>query len=157
MPLAAYGGRREIMQKVAPIGPVYQAGTLSGNPVAVSAALACIQRLDAALYDRLEAMGEKLEAGFVAGAKKAGIDVCVQRVGSMITPFFTKGPVRSFSDAVRSDTKRFATWHGAMLAKGIYWPPSQYEAAFFGGAHTDADIDGAIAAAEHAFAAAAAS
>jgi glutamate-1-semialdehyde 2,1-aminomutase len=155
MPLAAYGGRREIMEKVAPVGPVYQAGTLSGNPVAVSAALACIERLDAGVYTKLEALGARLEAGLVAAAKKSGLDVCVQRVGSMITPFFTKGPVRSFADAVKSDTKRFAAWHAAMLAKGVYWPPSQYEAAFVSTAHTEADIDATIATSEHAFGAAA--
>src|SRR6185312_12865311 len=91
MPLAAYGGRREIMQKVAPLGPVYQAGTLSGNPVAVSAALALLERLDASVYDKLESLGARLEAGLAAGAAKAGVEVCVQRVGSMITAFFTKG------------------------------------------------------------------
>jgi len=155
MPLAAYGGRREIMQKVAPIGPVYQAGTLSGNPVAVSAALACIERLDAAVYTKLEALGARLEAGLVSAAAKSGLEVCVQRVGSMITPFFTKGPVRTFGDAVKSDTSRFAAWHAAMLARGVYWPPSQYEAAFFGTAHTESDIDATVAAAGHAFAAAA--
>jgi glutamate-1-semialdehyde 2,1-aminomutase len=155
MPLAAYGGRREIMEKVAPIGPVYQAGTLSGNPVAVSAALACIERLDASIYTKLEALGARLETGLTHAAKKSGLDVCVQRVGSMLTPFFTKGPVRSFADAVKSDTKRFATWHASMLTKGVYWPPSQYEAAFLSTAHTEADIDATIAASEDAFGAAA--
>jgi glutamate-1-semialdehyde 2,1-aminomutase len=155
MPLAAYGGRREIMEKVAPIGPVYQAGTLSGNPVAVSAALACIERLDESVYTKLEALGARLEAGLAAAAKKSSLEVCVQRVGSMLTPFFTKGPVRSFADAVKSDTKRFGAWHAAMLSKGVYWPPSQYEAAFLSTAHTEADIDATIAASEHAFGAAA--
>ncbi len=152
MPLAAYGGRREIMQKVAPIGPVYQAGTLSGNPVAVSAALALLERLDSAVYDKLEALGARLEEGLVSGAKKAGVDVCVQRVGSMITPFFTKGPVRTFGDAVKSNTAAFGAWHASMLAAGHYWPPSQYEAAFISTAHTEADIDATIAAASDAFA-----
>lgn len=155
MPLAAYGGRREIMQKVAPVGPVYQAGTLSGNPVAVSAALAVLERLDAAVYAKLEALGARLEQGFIAGAKKANVDVCVQRVGSMITPFFTKGPIRSFTDAVKSDTTRFGKWHAAMLERGHYWPPSQYEAAFVSTAHTEADIDATIFAAAEAFALAA--
>jgi len=156
MPLAAYGGRREIMQKVAPVGPVYQAGTLSGNPVAVSAALALLERLDAAVYEKLEGLGARMEQGFVAAAKKANVDVCVQRVGSMITPFFTKGPIRSFSDAVKSDTTRFGRWHGAMLERGHYWPPSQFEAAFISTAHTEADIDATVAAAVEAFAIAAA-
>ncbi|MBX3258905.1 MAG: glutamate-1-semialdehyde 2,1-aminomutase [Labilithrix sp.] len=156
MPLAAYGGRREIMQKVAPVGPVYQAGTLSGNPVAVSAALALLERLDAGVYDKLEALGARLEQGFVDGARTAKVEVCVQRVGSMITPFFTRGPVRSFGDAVKSDTARFGRWHAAMLARGHYWPPSQYEAAFVSAAHTEADVDATVAAAAEAFAAAAA-
>ncbi len=152
MPLAAYGGRRDIMQKIAPLGPVYQAGTLSGNPVAVSAALALLSRLDRAVYDRLEALGARLERGFVQAARTAGVEVCVQRVGSMITPFFTHGPVRSFSDAVRSNTKRFGAWHAAMLARGHYWPPSQFEAAFLSTALTDADIDSTIEASREAFA-----
>lgn len=151
MPLAAYGGRREIMQKVAPLGPVYQAGTLSGNPVAVSAALALLKLLDAGVYDRLESLGARLERGLVEGATEAGVEVCVQRVGSMITAFFTKGPVTAFPDAVKSDTKRFGRWHGAMLAAGQYWPPSQFEAAFVSAAHTDADIDATVAAARKAF------
>ena len=153
LPLAAYGGRREIMQKVAPLGPVYQAGTLSGNPVAVSAALALLSRLDESVYEKLEALGARLERGLVEGAKKAHVEVCVQRVGSMLTPFFTKGPVASFTDAVKSDTKRFGSWHSAMLAAGQYWPPSQYEAAFISTAHTDDDIAATIAAAAAAFAA----
>ncbi len=155
MPLAAYGGRREIMQKVAPIGPVYQAGTLSGNPVAVSAALAQLERLDASVYEKLEALGARLEKGFVAAAKKHAVAWCVQRVGSMITAFFTPGPVKTFADAVKSDTARFGRWHAAMLAKKQYWPPSQYEAAFLSTAHTEADIDATIAAADEALAASA--
>jgi glutamate-1-semialdehyde 2,1-aminomutase len=150
MPLAAYGGRRDIMQRIAPLGPVYQAGTLSGNPVAVSAALATIARLDDALYARLETLGARLEAGLVAAIASAGIEACVQRVGSMITLFFGKGPIRSWEDAERCDTMRFGKWHAGMLARGQYWPPSQFEAAFFGGAHTEADIDATIAAAREA-------
>jgi glutamate-1-semialdehyde 2,1-aminomutase len=142
------------MQKVAPIGPVYQAGTLSGNPVSVSAALALLDRLDASVYDKLEVLGARMERGLADGAKKANVDVCVQRVGSMITPFFTTGPVRSFGDAVKSDTKRFGKWHAAMLSRGQYWPPSQYEAAFISAAHSEADIDATVAAAAEAFVAA---
>ncbi|HEY8080073.1 MAG TPA: glutamate-1-semialdehyde 2,1-aminomutase [Labilithrix sp.] len=152
MPLAAYGGRREIMQKIAPLGPVYQAGTLSGNPVAVSAGLALLERLDAGVYEKLEALGARLERGLVASIAKHGVTACVQRVGSMITLFFTKGPVRSFGDAVKSDTARFGRWHAAMLAKKQYWPPSQYEAAFLSTAHTEADVDATIAAADAALA-----
>ena len=152
MPLAAYGGRRDIMQKVAPLGPVYQAGTLSGNPVAVSAALAILERLDEKVYAKLEALGARLEKGLVAAAKG---DVCVQRVGSMITMFFTKGPVRTFADAVTSDTKRFGRWHAEMSKRGQYWPPSQYEAAFLSTAHTEADVDATVKAAAEALAASA--
>ena len=150
MPLAAYGGKRAIMEKIAPLGPVYQAGTLSGNPVAVSAGLAMLSLLDGAVYDKLETLGARLEKGLTESAKKHGIDVCVQRVGSMITMFFTKGPVQNFGDAVKSDTKRFGRWHGEMLSRGQYWPPSQYEAAFFGAAHDEAIIDATIAAADQA-------
>ncbi|CAN5814019.1 glutamate-1-semialdehyde 2,1-aminomutase [soil metagenome] len=150
MPLAAYGGKRAIMEKIAPLGPIYQAGTLSGNPVAVSAGLATLERLDGAVYDKLEHLGARLEKGLAEAAKKNGVDVCVQRVGSMITMFFTKGPVKTFADAVKSDTARFGRWHGAMLSRGQYWPPSQYEAAFIGNTHDDALIDATIAAADEA-------
>ncbi len=153
MPLAVYGGKRAIMQKVAPLGPVYQAGTLSGNPVAVSAALALLGLLDARVYEKLESLGARLEKGLVDAAKRNGAEVCVQRVGSMITLFFTRGPVGNFEDAVKSDTARFGAWHGAMLRRGQYWPPSQYEAAFISAAHDDALIDATVAAADEAFAA----
>ena len=142
LPLAAYGGRRTIMAKVAPLGPVYQAGTLSGNPVAVSAALATLARLDDALYARLEILGARLQAGFERATTGKG--ACVQRVGSMLTLFFGKGPVRHWNDAKACDTERFGRWHRVMLASGIYWPPSQFEAAFISGAHTEVDIDRTI-------------
>jgi glutamate-1-semialdehyde 2,1-aminomutase len=152
MPLAAYGGRAEIMQVIAPLGPVYQAGTLSGNPVAVAAGLATLDRLDAALYARLESLGQRLEEG----ARKALVDAraagCVQRVGSMITLFFCEGPVRSWSDADRADRKRFGAFHGALLRRGIYWPAAQFEAAFLSGAHTEDDIDRTVAAIREALA-----
>jgi glutamate-1-semialdehyde 2,1-aminomutase len=146
MPLAAYGGRRPIMEKIAPLGPVYQAGTLSGNPVAVSAGLATLDRLNDAVYTHLEALGARLEAGFVKAARDAKVDACVQRVGSMLTLFFTKGPVKSWTDAKASDTERFGRWHRGMLERGVYWPPSQFEAAFISNAHTEANIDATIAA-----------
>ncbi len=148
MPLAAYGGKRAIMEKVAPLGPVYQAGTLSGNPVAVSAGLALLERLDDALYERLEALGARLEAGLTRAIAARGAKACVQRVGSMVTLFFTSGPVRSWDDAKTSDTKHFARWHGGLLERGVYWPPSQYEAAFIGAAHTESDIDATVKAAQ---------
>ena len=152
LPLAAYGGKREIMERVAPLGPVYQAGTLSGNPVAVSAALATIERLDRGLYARLESLAARLEEGFGAALEKHRVEGCIQRVGSMFTLFFAKGPIRNYDDAKRSDTDRFARWHGAMLARGQYWPPSQFEAAFISGAHTESDIDATIAACDAALA-----
>src|SRR6185312_11307898 len=152
MPLAAYGGRDDIMSVVAPLGPVYQAGTLSGNPVAVAAGLATIEHLVPSLYDRLEHLGARLEAGLREAAAKAGVPAAVQRVGSMITLFFREGPVRSWDDAAKSDTKRFASWHAGLLSRGVYWPPSQFEAAFLGGAHTEADIARTVEAAAAALA-----
>jgi len=154
LPLAVYGGKRAIMEQVAPLGPVYQAGTLSGNPVAVSAALAMFPHLEAALYARLESLGARLEAGLAKAAAKHDVPACVQRVGSMITLFFTRGPVRSWSDAKGADTARFGAWHAGMLSRGHYWPPSQFEAAFISGVHTEADIDSTIQAADEALAAA---
>jgi glutamate-1-semialdehyde 2,1-aminomutase len=162
MPLAAYGGRRAIMEKVAPLGPVYQAGTLSGNPVAVSAGLATLDRLDDSLYARLESLGARLEAGLAcAAATRDGATgpggkprACVQRIGSMITLFFAPGPVRSWGDARACDTAAFGRWHAAMLAQRIYWPPAQFEAAFLSAAHTEADVDRTVDAAREALAAA---
>lgn len=140
MPLAAYGGREEIMNLVSPLGPVYQAGTLSGNPLAIAAGLATIDHLVPELYERLEELGAMLEDGLRSAARDAGVPATVQRVGAMFTLFFCEGPVRSWADASRADTKRFASFHAGMLARGVYWPPSQFEAAFLGGAHTAADI-----------------
>jgi glutamate-1-semialdehyde 2,1-aminomutase len=140
MPLAAYGGRDDVMSNIAPLGPVYQAGTLSGNPAAVTAGLATLKLLNAALYERLEHLGAALEAGLTQAIRKAGAPGCVQRVGSMITVFFGKGPIRNWTDAAACDTKRFAAWHRGLLERHIYWPPSQFEAAFLSAAHTDDDI-----------------
>ncbi len=153
LPLAVYGGRRDIMEKVAPLGPVYQAGTLSGNPVAVSAALAVLDRLDEKLYAHLEAISARLQHGLEEAIAKSGEGACVQRVGSMLTLFFRKGPVKNWTDANGSDTARFGKWHAEMLARGQYWPPSQFEAAFVSGAHSMEDIDRAITAAGEALAA----
>ena len=149
MPLAAYGGRRDIMEKVAPIGPVYQAGTLSGNPVCVSAALAQLSRLDAKVYTRLEELGARLEKGITEALAKKNVKGLVQRVGSMITLFFTdKTSIKSWDDAKGSDTERFGSFHRKMREHHQYWPPSQFEAAFISTAHTDADIDATIKAVE---------
>ncbi|MBK7579531.1 MAG: glutamate-1-semialdehyde 2,1-aminomutase [Myxococcales bacterium] len=152
MPLAVYGGRRDVMQKIAPVGPVYQAGTLSGNPVAVTAGLATLAELGQAQYEKLESLGARLEAGLVAALKETKTVGSVQRVGSMITLFFHPGPVRSWVDADKCDRERFGRWHGAMLQRGIYWPAAQFEAAFISTAHTDADIDNTVKAAREALA-----
>jgi glutamate-1-semialdehyde 2,1-aminomutase len=145
MPLAVYGGARRVMQSVAPLGPVYQAGTLSGNPVAVTAGLVTLERLDApGTYRRLDELGARLEAGMRAALAETATVGVVQRVGSMLTLFFHEGPVKNFRAAEASDTARFARFHGALLEGGVYWPPSQFEAAFLSLAHTDADIDRTI-------------
>jgi glutamate-1-semialdehyde 2,1-aminomutase len=151
MPLAAYGGRDDVMSVIAPLGPVYQAGTLSGNPVAVAAGLATLERLAPEIYEKLERLGARLEAGLRDAAARNDV-ATVQRVGSMITLFFCEGPVRSWQDAARSDTKRFATFHAGLLSRGIYWPPSQFEAAFLSAAHTEEDIDRTVEAARAALA-----
>ena len=136
LPLAAYGGRRDVMSKVAPVGPVYQAGTLAGNPVAVSAGLAMLRYLRShpEVYDQIE----KSSAALEAAAK--GFDVAVNRVGSMITYFFKSGPVNSWEDAKDADRDRFARFFHYLLERGIYFPPSQFEAAFVSAAHTPDDI-----------------
>src|SRR5215831_4455186 len=146
LPVGAYGGRRDIMSKVAPAGPVYQAGTLSGNPLAVAAGLAMLRHLKAhpEIYDRLEQQGAELCAGAPAG-------VTVNRVGAMFTFFFTDQPVTDYESAKRSDTARFGGFFRAMLDRGVYLAPSQYEAAFLSAAHTNADIQKTIAAAQEAF------
>jgi glutamate-1-semialdehyde 2,1-aminomutase len=153
LPLAVYGGRRDVMELVAPLGPVYQAGTLSGNPLAVSAGLATLERLDRPEYERLEALGARLQAGLERALSETESTGVVQRVGSMITLFFQRGPVRDFRAALASDTGRFARFHREFLARGQYWPPSQFEAAFISVAHRDADIDLTVEAARAALSA----
>lgn len=150
LPLAVYGGKRAIMEKVSPLGPVYQAGTLSGNPVAVSAALALLDQLNTGVYELLDALGARLEQGLNRAIAARGASACVQRVGSMLTLFFAHGPIRSWAHAALCDTKAFARWHRALLERRIHWPPSQFEAAFVSTAHTLADIDNTIRAAEEA-------
>ena len=150
MPLAVYGGRTDVMRCIAPVGPVYQAGTLSGNPLAVTAGLATLSRLDDGLYQHLEAFGARLQAGLETALQEQSIAGCVQRVGSMLTLFFSPGPIHNFSDASACDTKRFGAWHQAMRKAGIYWPPSQFEAAFLSNAHTADDIDRTVVAAADA-------
>jgi glutamate-1-semialdehyde 2,1-aminomutase len=136
LPVGAYGGRRDIMERISPLGPVYQAGTLSGNPLAVAAGLATLQLLrQPGVYEQLETTSAALEAIFVEAGKAANVPLQVQRVGSMLTPFFNANPVRNWSDAAQSDRKRFAAFHAALLARGVYWPPSQFEAGFVSLAH----------------------
>ena len=150
LPIGAYGGRAEIMRRVAPAGPIYQAGTLSGNPLAVAAGLAMLRYLKAhpEIYVELES-----KSTAIAGAAPAGITV--NRVGSMFTWFFTDQPVTDYDSAKRSDTARFAAFHRSMLDHGIYLPPSQFEAAFVSAAHTAEDIRKTVQAARQAFDAAA--
>jgi glutamate-1-semialdehyde 2,1-aminomutase len=150
MPLAVYGGKRDIMQKIAPLGPVYQAGTLSGSPLAIAAGLATLSALNADVYERLEALSTRLQVGLERALRDAHVDGVVQRVGSMLTLFFHRGPVRSWTDAAESDRERFARFHRGLLARGVYYPPSQFEAAFVSAAHTDEDIDRTIEAARQA-------
>ncbi len=156
LPLGIYGGRREIMKKVAPMGPVYQAGTLSGNPLAVAAGLATLRVLrdDAGFYERLERISVEIEKILTAAAKRSQKKVCIQRTGSMMTPFFTEGPVRSWQDASRCDTQAFANWHRVMLDNGVMWPPAQYEAGFVSIAHEKEALELTARAAEAAFASA---
>jgi glutamate-1-semialdehyde 2,1-aminomutase len=150
LPLAAFGGRADVMAELAPSGPVYQAGTLSGNPLATAAALVVLRRLrDPAVYERLEELGARLEAGL--GEAAEGEPVCVQRVGAMATVFFRPGPVRSFRDASESDTERFAAWFRHLLGNGIYVAPSQFEALFVSTAHAEAEIDATVEAAREFF------
>ncbi|MGC8668250.1 MAG: glutamate-1-semialdehyde 2,1-aminomutase [Chthonomonadales bacterium] len=153
LPAAAYGGRSEIMDSMAPLGPVYQAGTLSGNPLAVAAGLATLRMIeeDAGLYRRLNDKGRHVAEGLRSAATKAGIPAAVNQVGSMFTLFFTPGPVTDYASAKTSDTQRFARFHAAMLDRGIYLPPSQFEAAFLSDAMTEADLDLLLAAAAEAF------
>ncbi len=152
LPVGAYGGRRDLMEHVAPLGRVYQAGTLSGNPLAVAAGLATLRALaDPEGYRRLEAMGARLQAGVEAAARETGVPLTVNRVGSMLTPFFAAGAVTDFESAKRSNTSRYAKFFQGMLARGVFFAPSQFEAAFVSLAHSEADIDSAGAVAREAF------
>ena len=150
LPVGAFGGRAEVMDVLAPDGPVYQAGTLSGNPLAMAAGLAALEELkNGAVHEQLEAKGARLEAGLNAAAEKAGIPVITQRAGSMSCLFFAEQPVHNLADAMQADRERFKKYFHGMLAEGVYLAPSAFEAAFLSAAHTDADIDATIAAAEN--------
>jgi glutamate-1-semialdehyde 2,1-aminomutase len=155
LPVGAYGGPSEIMDLVAPLGPMYQAGTLSGNPLAMAAGCATLKHLrdhKQEIYPRLEKLSGELVEGVAAAAKQAGVTLCHNRVGSMFTWFFTKGPVKDWDSASKSNTELFGKFFRGMLDNGVYLPPSQYEAAFLGAAHTEQDVQQTIAAAKQAFA-----
>jgi glutamate-1-semialdehyde 2,1-aminomutase len=149
LPVGAYGGRAEIMEMIAPLGPVYQAGTLSGNPLAMAAGLATLRELkrNPAIYKQLEERSSALVEGVLAAAKQKGVPLAANRVGSMFTWFFQAGPVFDWDTAAKSDTQAFARFHRAMLEKGVYLPPSQFEAMFVSAAHSKEDIRETIEAA----------
>jgi len=148
LPVGAYGGKLEIMQKIAPIGPIYQAGTLSGNPLAMTAGIETLKLLSKpGVYKALEKLSSDLEQGLRSAAQEAGIPVTMNRVGSMFTGFFTDTRVKDFASAKTSDTARFGKYFLSMLKNGVYLAPSQFEAAFLSLAHTKADINRTIEAA----------
>ena len=153
LPVGAFGGRAEIMDFLAPLGPVYQAGTLSGNPLAMAAGLASLQALmEPGTYERLESLGAQLESGMRDAAKSAGIPVQFNRIGAMFCGYFTSEPVHDLNDALRSDRTRFAKYFSGMLEQGVFLAPSQFEAGFLSLAHTPEDIDFTVAAARKTFA-----
>jgi glutamate-1-semialdehyde 2,1-aminomutase len=156
LPVGAYGGPKEIMDLVAPVGPMYQAGTLSGNPLAMAAGCAMVKQLrdrKNEIYPRLEKMSADLVAGIAAAAADAGVTLSHNRVGSMFTWFFRKGPVTDWDLASKSNTEQFGKFFRSMLDQGVYLPPSQYEAAFLSAAHNEEDVQKTITAAKEAFAA----
>ena len=150
LPVGAYGGRADIMDMVAPAGPVYQAGTLSGNPVAMTAGLWALKRLTPKLYKDLAKRGSMLASGFAEAARAARVPLQVNAFGSVMTPFFTTSPVRDYDSALTASTRAYATFFRAMLARGVYPPPSQFEAWFLSAAHTDRDVKKTVDAARAA-------
>jgi len=154
LPVGAYGGAAEFMSLVAPMGEVYQAGTLSGNPLAMTAGLWSLKRLSNVLYRRLSRMSGRLTTGLTKAAKDSGVDVQVNSAGSLLTPFFTAKPVNDYHSAVGANTKKYAAFFHTMLGQGIYPPPSQFEAWFLSGAHTDQDVEHTIKASQKAMRAA---
>jgi glutamate-1-semialdehyde 2,1-aminomutase len=147
LPVGAYGGRADLMDLVSPAGPVYQAGTLSGNPLAMTAGIWCLDRLTPSLYGGLAALGRKLASGLADAARGAGIPLQVNAMGSMLTPFFTTQPVRDYRSATSADTERYARFFRGMLERGVYTPPSQFEAWFLSAAHTVKDVEKTLSAA----------
>jgi glutamate-1-semialdehyde 2,1-aminomutase len=153
LPVGAYGGRREIMNLVAPSGPVYQAGTLSGNPLAMAAGLATLRRSgEPGFYDRLEELGERWRRGMIEVASAGDVPFTINQVGSMVSIFFTGGPVTGFASAAASDTEAFKDYFWHMISRGVYLAPSQYEAGFISAAHTEEDLERTFGAAGEWFA-----
>lgn len=147
LPVGAYGGRRDIMEQIAPAGPIYQAGTLSGNPLAMAAGYTTLRLLGApGVYEELERKSARLEEGFACNAQELGVESTINRVGSMICPFFTAGPVVNYETAKQSDLHRFNRYFAALLDRGISIAPSQFEGMFVSAAHSDEDIEATIAA-----------
>ncbi len=151
LPVGAYGGRKEVMEMMAPVGTVYQAGTLSGNPIAMTAGIETLKLLNQpGVYDQLESKTVSLGKGIAAGAAKAGINICISHIASLLTIFFSSAPVVDYESARKSDTTRFGRFFHRLLAEGIYWPPSQFETAFISVAHSDEDIQLTIRAVDKA-------
>ena len=155
LPVGAFGGRRDVMERVAPAGPIYQAGTLSGNPMAMAAGFATLELMTPAAYEKLESSSARLADGLVREAAAAKVPVQVNRVGSMLTVFFSEKPVFDAESARACDKARFGRFFHALLENGVYFPPSQFEAAFLSTAHSGEDVEATLRAAEKAFAAAA--
>ena len=152
MPVGAYGGRADIMDKLSPVGPVYQAGTLSGNPLAMAAGLATLDALhEPGVYEKLDTLAARLAEGLTAAAASAGATACLTRVASMCTLFFQTGPVTDYATASRSDTKAYAAFFHGMLKSGFYLPPSQFETFFVSTAHSEEQIDQTVSAAAEVF------
>jgi glutamate-1-semialdehyde 2,1-aminomutase len=150
LPVGAYGGRADLMELVAPAGPVYQAGTLSGNPLAMTAGLWSLTELSPGLYRHLAKLGGILAAGLAGAARAANVPMQVNAFGSLVTPFFTSGPVRDLQSALKADTAAYGRFFTGMLARGVYTPPSQFEAGLLSGAHTEKDVEKTIRAAHAA-------
>jgi glutamate-1-semialdehyde 2,1-aminomutase len=150
LPVGAYGGRERLMRLVSPSGPVYQAGTLSGNPLAMTAGLWSLRQLSKQLYARMAGLGARLAAGLADAARESGVPLQVNAIGSVLTPFFTPTAVNNYQSASRADAAKYAAFFRGMLARGVYPPPSQFEAWFLSAAHTQRDVDSTVKAAREA-------
>jgi glutamate-1-semialdehyde 2,1-aminomutase len=151
LPVGAYGGRKDVMEMVAPLGAMYQAGTLSGNPLAVNAGIVTLKELQKpGTYERLETLAQRLTEGLTKSFQKVEMPSTINRIGSMFTGFFNTGPVAGLADAEGSDTEMYGRYFHAMQEQGVYIAPSQFEAGFVSTAHTEADVDATIAKAEAA-------